>query len=168
MGRSLSIVHQEYCLTWEEFHRDTRQLARQLLTANAGGLPWQGIIGIARGGLVPATILARELNIRLVDSLCIASYDHTQQGEISVLKSIPGDGSGFLLVDDLVDTGETAKIARELLPRATFVAVYAKPAGRTTTEYFVREFSQQTWLHFPWDSELGFSPPLCESAVTSE
>lgn len=159
----MSIVHQEYCLTWEEFHRDTRQLARQLLQVSDGELPWRGIIGIARGGLVPATILARELNIRLVDSLCIASYDHTQQGEISVLKSVPGDGSGFLLVDDLVDTGETARLARELLPAATFVAVYAKPAGRETAAYFVREFSQNTWLHFPWDSGLSFSPPLAES-----
>lgn len=155
--------YNEYCLSWAEFHRDTRQLARQLLDDCNGDPPWQGIIGIARGGLVPATILARELNIRLVDSLCIASYNHDKQGEVEILKPVPGDGAGFLLVDDLVDTGVTARVARELLPRADFVAVYAKPAGRDRAQQFAREFPQDTWLHFPWDSDTGYRAPMVEN-----
>lgn len=156
-------THKEYCLSWEEFHRDTRQLARQLLDECRGTPPWEGIIGIARGGLVPATILARELNIRLVDSLCIASYNHDKQGEIEILKPVAGDGSGYLLVDDLVDTGVTARVARELLPEACFVAVYAKPAGRDKAHHFAREFTQDTWLHFPWDIDSHFQIPMIDS-----
>lgn len=139
-----------YHLTWDEFHRDTRSLAQRLLE---NGKQWRGIIGIARGGLIPAAIIAREMNIRLVDTLCIASYDHDKQGEVQILKSVAGDGSDLLLVDDLVDTGVTANIARELLPRATMAAVYAKPAGMTSATYWQREFSQETWIHFPWDCE---------------
>lgn len=139
-----------YHLTWDEFHRDTRLLAQRLLES---GKTWRGIIGIARGGLIPAAILAREMNIRLVDTLCIASYDHNKQGDVQILKTVAGDGSDFLLVDDLVDTGVTANIARELLPRATMAAVYAKPAGMPTAAYWQREFSQDTWIHFPWDCE---------------
>ena len=158
----------DYCLSWTEFHRDTRALATQLLARHGAPLPWRGIIGIARGGLIPAAILARELNIRLVDSLCIASYDHDRQGEPEVIKAIAGDGEGFLLVDDLVDTGVTARVAREMLPRACFVSIYAKPAGRELSEFYAREFSQETWVHFPWDSELHYSAPLIGAPITGE
>lgn len=144
-----------YHLSWDELHRDTRALAHRLLDQ-----PWRGVIGIARGGLVPATILARELDLRLVDSLCIASYDHDQQGEPEILKAVEGDGEGYLLVDDLVDTGTTARIARELLPKAVFVAVYAKPKGKALAQYFQREFAQETWIHFPWDVDLRYAEPL--------
>ena len=147
-----------YHLGWEELHRDTRTLARQLLADNR--YPWRGIISIARGGLIPGAILARELDLRVVDTLCIASYDHDQQQPPAILKQVDGDGAGYLLVDDLVDTGNTARIARQLLPAATFVTVYAKPAGQALTEYHVRSFPQDTWLHFPWDTESSYSQPL--------
>jgi xanthine phosphoribosyltransferase len=144
-----------YYLTWDELHRDTRNLARKLTAT-----PWKGIISIARGGLVPGAILARELNLRVVDTLCIASYDHDQQGTINILKSVDGDGDGYLLVDDLVDTGGTARIAKELLPKACFVTIYAKPQAMALAEHYVREFAQDTWIHFPWDSEPNYSEPL--------
>jgi xanthine phosphoribosyltransferase len=146
-----------YYLSWEELHRDTRNLAQRLLDKR-----WRGIIGIARGGLVPAAILGRELNLRLIDTLCIASYDHTTQNNMQLIKNVSGDGEGFLLVDDLVDTGGTARLARELLPNATFVAVYAKPQGMTLADYWQREFPQDTWIHFPWDIDYQYAKPLIE------
>ncbi len=160
---------QDYFLSWQEFHRDTRELAERLqryANTQTDGFPWLGIIGIARGGLIPCAILARELNLRLIDTLCIASYDHQQQGKLTALKdvtSITKDGAGFLLVDDLVDTGSTAKIAKELLPKATLVTVYAKPQGRDLADFYVKEFSQDLWVHFPWDlnaSHTGYHLPL--------
>jgi xanthine phosphoribosyltransferase len=144
-----------YHLSWDELHRDTRALAHRLLDQ-----PWRGVIGIARGGLVPAAILARELDVRLVDSICISSYDHDRQGEAKILKSVEGDGAGFLLVDDLVDSGNTATIARRLLPKAVFVTVYAKPKGKALADHFEREFTQDTWIHFPWDVDLRYAEPL--------
>jgi xanthine phosphoribosyltransferase len=146
-----------YYLTWEELHRDSRALAAALLEHNK---QWKGIIGIARGGLIPAAILGRELNIRLIDSLCIASYDHDTQGEANILKGIDGDGDGWLIVDDLVDTGNTAKLVRNLLPKATLATVYAKPKGRELADVFIREFEQDVWIHFPWDITHTYSEPL--------
>ena len=148
----------EYFISWDELHRDTRALARRLLDRR-----WRGIISIARGGLVPGAILARELDLRMVDTLCIASYDHDRQGEVNILKSVDGDGDDFLLVDDLVDTGNTARYVRELLPAACFVTVYAKPRGRDLTDLFVREFPQDVWLHFPWDSAPAYAPSLASN-----
>ena len=64
------------------------------------------------------------------------------------------------MIDDLVDTGTTARVVRGLLPKAHFATVYAKPAGREVVEDFVTEVSQDTWILFPWDTEPAFSVPL--------
>jgi adenine/guanine phosphoribosyltransferase-like PRPP-binding protein len=142
---------------WEELHRHSKALAWRLLELG----PWKGIVAVTRGGLVPAAIVARELDIRLVDTLCISSYnDRTKGSSVQVLKSIAGDGEGLLIIDDLVDTGHTARVVREMLPKAHFATVYAKPAGRPVVDTFVTEVSQDTWILFPWDIEPQFVPPI--------
>jgi xanthine phosphoribosyltransferase len=150
--------HLDFPVSWEQLHRDARALAWRLAEQE----PWQRIVAITRGGLVPAAIVSRELEVRLVDTICVSSYDHQSQGELTILKSIEGDGDGegTLIVDDLVDTGKTAKVVRELLPKAHLATVYAKPAGRPLVDTFVTEVSQDTWIHFPWDLELQFVKPI--------
>ncbi len=97
-------VRHYYPVSWEQLHRDAKALAWRL--AERG--PYARIVAITRGGLVPAHIIARELDIRLIDTVCISSYDDQTQREAAVLKSVAGDGEGWLIVDDLVDTGKTA------------------------------------------------------------
>lgn len=150
-------------ISWPELHRDARYLSEKLHVKG----PWQGIIAITRGGLVPAALVARELDIRLIDTVCITSYGSSQsiaseqvQGELQVLKSVPGDGTGFLLIDDLVDTGRTAQAVRAMLPKAHFATLYAKPAGRPIVDTFVKEFKQSKWIYFPWDIDYQFCPPI--------
>jgi adenine/guanine phosphoribosyltransferase-like PRPP-binding protein len=145
-----------YPISWEQLHRDARAMSWRLIELG----PWRGIIAITRGGLVPAAIVARELDVRLVDTVCIASYAGQNQGQIQVLKSTTGDGDGWLLIDDLVDTGKTAKLVREMIPRAHFATVYAKPAGRPLVDTFMTEVSQDTWILFPWDSEIQYAQPI--------
>ena len=70
-------------------------------------------------------------------------------------------GAGILVIDDLVDTGQTAKVVREALPKAHFAAVYAKPMGRPMVDTFITEVSQDTWIHFPWDTGL----PSCRRSA---
>ncbi len=150
----------EFPVSWDELHRHAKALAWRL--AELG--PWQGIVAVTRGGLVPAAILARELDIRLIDTVCVASYDHQNQREARILKPAvsEGDGTGWLLVDDLVDTGRTAKVARDMLPRAHFATIYAKPAGRPMVDTFITEVSQDTWIYFPWDIEPQYRRPIAE------
>jgi xanthine phosphoribosyltransferase len=157
-------------VSWDQFHRDCRALAWRLAAAG----PFQAIVCITRGGLVPAAIVARELDVRLIESVCIASYhDYKSQGELQVLKDIApsiktiGDGSGrgVLVIDDLTDTGKTAKIVRDMLPDAHFAAVYAKPAGRPVIDTFVTEVSQDTWIYFPWDMGLAYQAPIREGSA---
>jgi xanthine phosphoribosyltransferase len=156
-------------VSWDQFHRDARALA--WLLAEAG--PFDAIVCITRGGLVPAAIVARELGIRLIETVCVASYDHTTQGELRLLKSVSADivalgggrGKGVLVVDDLVDSGKTARLVRELLPQAHMAAVYAKPLGRPLVDTFITEVSQDTWIFFPWDTGLAFQPPIGKSGL---
>lgn len=146
-------------VTWDELHRHARALAWRLLELG----PWRGIVAVTRGGLVPAAIVARELDIRLVDTVCIASYDERDRGEITVLKPLAGDGEGWLIIDDLVDTGRTARVLRDMLPKAHFATVYAKPDGRPLVDTFVTEVSQDTWILFPWDIGPQFAPPIAKA-----
>jgi xanthine phosphoribosyltransferase len=147
-----------YPVSWDQLHRDAKALTWKLTELG----PWKGIVAITRGGLVPAAIIARELEIRLVDTLCIVSYSWQNQGETSVLKGGDGDGTGWLIIDDLVDTGKTATIVREMLPKAHFATVYAKPEGKPLVDTFVTEVSQDTWVLFPWDSELQLVKPIVD------
>jgi xanthine phosphoribosyltransferase len=150
-------------VSWEELHRDARALSWRL----ADGRRWEGIVAIVRGGLAPAQIVARELDVRLIDTVCIASYDGEVQAEARVLKGAsiaePGGGDGWLIIDDLVDTGKTGRIVREMLPKAHFATVYAKPAGRPVVDTYITEVSQDTWIHFPWDLAPAYAQPIVSS-----
>ena len=146
-----------YPISWEQLHRDSKALAWRLLSDHY----FKGIIAITRGGLVPGAIIARELNIHTVDTICVSSYDwQDKKGVAEVLKSFNGDGDGWLLVDDLVDTGRTARLVKEMIPKAHFATVYAKPAGRPLVDTFITEVSQDTWILFPWDTESQFVQPI--------
>lgn len=135
-------------VSWEVVHRHTRTLASRL--AKIG--PWTGIVAVARGGLVPAAIIARELDIRLVETVCVASYDDRTRGNITILKRPDGDGNGWIVIDDVADTGGTLKALRPLLPRAHFATIYVKPEGQPYVDSFVSEVAQEIWIRFPWET----------------
>ncbi len=73
--------------------------------------------------------------------------------------ALMGNGEGVLIVDDLVDTGKTLKVVKDLFPKAHIATVYAKPEGRPMTDTFITEVSQDTWIFFPWDMALQYVEP---------
>lgn len=152
-----------YTVSWDQLHRDSKALAWRLLEKG----PWKGIVAITRGGLIPAAIIARELDCRLIESVSIVTYDEETRGEPHVAKPpvAAGDGTGWLILDDLVDTGTTARVVRALLPKAHFATVYAKPAGKPTVDTFITEVSQDTWILFPWDTEPQFIAPIAKTVA---
>ena len=153
----------EIIVSWVELHRDARYLSEQLHAKGS----WKGIIAVTRGGLIPAALVARELDLHLIDTICVTSYAASGAGtaeqvqaEVRVLKGVAGDGDGYLLIDDLVDSGRTAHVVRQLLPKAHFATLYAKPAGRPIVDTCVKEFKQNKWIFFPWDIEYKFATPI--------
>ncbi|HCQ67157.1 MAG TPA: xanthine phosphoribosyltransferase [Rhodobacteraceae bacterium] len=151
-------------ISWDQIHRDSRALAWRLDKQGPGtDGAWKAVVAITRGGMAPAMIISRELDIRVVDTISVKSYNHQDQGEAVVLKApdmeVVGDGEGVLIIDDLVDTGKTLEVVRKLLPKAHFATVYAKPKGKPMVESYITEVSQDTWIFFPWDMALQYVEP---------
>lgn len=151
-------------VSWDQIHRDARALAWRLDGKGPDEGAWRAVVGITRGGLVPAMIVSRELDIRIVDTISVKSYSHQAQSEVRVLKApqadLMGDGTGILIVDDLVDTGKTLEVVRKLYPNAHFATVYAKPSGKPMVDSYITEVSQDTWIFFPWDMALQYVQPM--------
>ncbi len=151
-------------VSWDQIHRDARALAWRLDGQGPGeGGSWKAVVAITRGGMAPAMIVARELDIRMVDTVSVKSYQHQTQAEPEVIKKpdmeVVGDGEGVLVIDDLVDTGRTLEAVIELMPKAHIATVYAKPMGRPMVQTFITEVSQDTWIFFPWDMALQYVEP---------
>ena len=67
-------------VSWDQIHRDARALAWRLDGQGPGeGGSWKAAVAITRGGMAPAMIAARELDIRQVDTISVKSYDHQDQ-----------------------------------------------------------------------------------------
>ncbi|WP_137176942.1 xanthine phosphoribosyltransferase [Roseomonas sp. AR75] len=152
-----------YTVTWDQLHRDAKALAWRLVDKG----PYAGMVAITRGGLIPCAIISRELECRLIETVSIVTYDEEKRGEPKVVKppaaALDAKGENWLIVDDLVDTGTTARVIRALLPKAHFATVYAKPAGKPQVDTFITEVSQDTWILFPWDTEPQFVAPIAKS-----
>jgi len=155
-------------VSWDQIHRDSRALAWRLDGKGPDDGAWPAIVAITRGGMAPAMIVARELDVRTVDTISVKSYhlgggQADEQSEAEVLKSpdpkVMGDGTGILVVDDLVDSGKTLELVRSLYPKAHFATVYAKPQGEPQVDDFITGVSQDTWIFFPWDMALQYVEP---------
>ena len=151
-------------VSWDQIHRDARALAWRLDGQGPDNGAWRAVVAITRGGMAPAMIVSRELDIRTVDTISVKSYDNQSQAAAKVLKApdaaLMGDGTGILIVDDLVDTGKTLALVREMYPKAHFATVYAKPKGRGMVDTYITEVSQDTWIFFPWDMALQYVQPF--------
>ena len=151
-------------VSWDQIHRDARALAWRLDGHGPDNGSWRAVVAITRGGLVPAMIVSRELDIRVVDTISVKSYSHQDRGHAHVTKSpqveLMGDGEGILIVDDLVDTGKTLELVKSLYPKAHFATVYAKPSGKPMVQTYITEVSQDTWIFFPWDMALQYVEPF--------
>lgn len=133
--------------SWQDIHTLAQKLARRLAAKGS----YTGLVAIARGGLIPAGLLAGILDIRLVETVCLTSYDGRRQGDLRVLKAMEGDGEGWLVIDDLADSGATFAAVRTMLPAAHRAALYVKPNGQAQVDTWAEEAAQETWVQFPWE-----------------
>ena len=151
-------------VSWDQLHRDARALAWRLDGQGPDNGAWRVVVAITRGGMAPAMIVSRELDIRMVDTISVKSYNHQTQSEPQVIKppdmKLVGEGEGVLIIDDLVDTGSTLEVVRQVMPRAHVATVYAKPQGKPMVDTYITEVSQDTWIFFPWDMALQYVEPF--------
>ena len=143
----------KYYISWEEFHQDTLLLSTKISATNK---EFKGIIVVTRGGLVPAAIISQQLNLRVIEAFSVSSYNGAEQGELRPLTiphlAMQDNGEGWLMIDELEDSGKTIEFARNLLPHAVIVTVYRKPVGAVQlSDMNVKEFGANEWLIFPWE-----------------
>ena len=154
-------------VSWDQFHRDSRALAWRL--HEAGPFDGDRLHHPRRAG-AGGDGRARAQRAHHRDGL------HRQLPRLQEPGRAEGDerrragdhldarrrARACSIVDDLVDTGKTARVVRDILPAAHFATVYAKPMGRPLVDTFITEVSQDTWIYFPWDTGLAFVPPIKE------
>lgn len=130
-----------------------------LLCEQLKGHTFSALLAVSRGGLVPAAMMAHQLGLRFIDTLCVSSYDERSRKSIEFLK-LPSEaflsshpaGDGVLIIDDLVDGGGTAQAVKALFPEAFFAVIYAKPQGLPFADAYVKTFEQHVWVVFPWEN----------------
>ncbi|ANF17021.1 xanthine phosphoribosyltransferase [Buchnera aphidicola (Schlechtendalia chinensis)] len=152
-------MSRKYIVTWDMLQIYARRLAYRLLPVTR----WKSIIAVSRGGLIPSALLARELNIRFVDTICVSSYDHNRLRDLKILKhaSVHGkNNSDIIIVDDLVDTGGTVQTIRHIYPKAIFVTIFAKPMGKSLVDEYIVDIPQKVWIEQPWDMGISYQKPL--------
>ena len=151
----------EIFVSWDEIQSQCIHLAAEII---ARGMHRQKMLAITRGGLFPAGLLARELNITSIETIGIITYDGMTAGTATQVKPPHPDFlKDALIVDDLVDTGTTLDFLRPLTTNCHFVTIFAKPQGKPKVDLFAREVAQESWVRFPWDTRRQFSEPLVKA-----
>lgn len=145
-------------VTWDEIQFLCRALAERIHGEHPD---ITRILAITRGGLFPAGILARELNIKCIETVGIESYADKEQGQIRLLKQFSNDFTeNVLVVDDLADTGNTLKYLKKSLKNPIVATLFVKPEGKYLVDFYAEEVPQSTWVRFPWDTARAYSPPI--------
>ena len=117
------------------------------------------VVGVGRGGLIPATMLAYKLK-KTVRAVGIKTYDNMSQIDDYVLYQdieIPKDANiKILIVDDICDTGNTFKILKELYSKhknvtVEFASLFIKDKSAHLVDYYGLSVADSIWLDFPWE-----------------
>ncbi|QCI25968.1 xanthine phosphoribosyltransferase [Buchnera aphidicola] len=153
-------MNRKHIVTWDMLQIYTKKLAHRVM----GIKKWENIIAVTRGGLVPAALLARELSIRYVDTICISSYNYNFLKKIKLIKKSNLTEENLLIIDDLVDTGGTARLIRKIYPKAYFVTIFAKPKGRKLVDNYIIDIPQNVWIEQPWDMAVSYIAPLIKES----
>ena len=152
-------------LSWTAFGDASRELAT--LVARSGYRP--GIIlGIARGGLLPAAAMAYALNVKNVFMMGVEFYtgvDERLDFPVMLpplLNAVDIEGAQLLVVDDVADTGGTLKLVKEFCAEhvadARCAVLFEKPRSLVKCEYVWKRTNR--WVNFPWSSQAPVATPL--------
>jgi xanthine phosphoribosyltransferase len=143
-------------LHWLDIHQMCESLADQVKHSD---IQINRIVGIARGGMIPAVILSHMLSIRQVHMITCQQYDDiTLKPKDSITAYIPGQTKevlnewSTLIVDDITDSGATMSLMNFHAPKALKACLFLKgePKGDVM---WARHGKQDAWVEFPWETK---------------
>ncbi len=154
----------ELYLSWDEVQANCIELAYKIIATKRR---YDAIVAVTRGGMFPAGVLARELDIHYVDTICLSRYNVMEvNDEEQVLKIPQGlQDKSVLVVDDLADKGRTLDMVKEHLPNAIVATIIVKPEGKDRVNVYVRETAQEVWVRFPWDTFRMYRDPVAKTSA---
>lgn len=140
--------------SYEEFRDDLKVLIKKI------DKPFDTIVGISRGGLSMAQMLGEYYDIREVYAINSIGYDDTTKLDEVRVFNIPdvSDSKNVLMVDDIVDSGDTILKALEILkakfPQTNFyvASIFYKKSAKIAPNWFVKE--PPSWIYFFWSIDL--------------
>lgn len=150
-------------LTWDGFATMSRELAQMI--ADSDFEP-EILIGVARGGMIPAGALTYSLGVKLTDAINVEFYtdvsatlpDPVLLAPMLDIESIRG--KRVLVVDDVADSGRTLALVLELLAKfgaeVRSAVIYAKPTTIVNPDYVWK--ATDKWIVFPWSAEPPVTP----------
>ena len=109
------------------------------------------ICAITRGGLFPAALLAREFDLRYIDTICARSYVGTESKDVEILKIAADTGENFLVVDEIAETGKTIDAIRKCLKNTVVATIFATEEGKKHVDFYEAVKADNDWLMFPWE-----------------
>ena len=132
----------------------TKALSAQL---SSDGANFDYVIGLSKGGLIPAVISAKILNAKVL-AVGINSYNGRERGDLEIYQDIDLENintdSKILVIDDICDSGSTMLYMRDKLsayPNTVYISLYAKNASKNVVDEYGLLLDDDIWLVFPWE-----------------
>jgi xanthine phosphoribosyltransferase len=149
-------MNDELNLSWAEVEQ-----AVSIIINRIGNKKYDYVVGIANGGLIPATLIAKKLKLKTM-SVGLESYDGkdlknvTLWSEINKRWYIPQQHDLCLLVDDISDSGKSFNFVKNtyLLNQDILcdtASLVVKPKTTFMPDYFAMNVHTDTWVKFPWE-----------------
>jgi len=146
---------------WHNVHHNLSVIEQQLIDADY--IP-NAIVGVGRGGLIPAVLMAYKFNVKPFFNYTIQSYtDDNLHTSGFVAFQDPGvdicnyKSKNVLVVDDLSDTGDTLLHIVDLLKHQygleniRVATLCIKEDTKFIPDYYAEKFPSDCWLVFPWE-----------------
>jgi len=134
-------------ISWKKFEIDIKKLIKLIPERR-----FTKILAISKGGLIPAYYIAKYLNIKYIKTFCVSSYNNENEKKklrILHLQEEKDIRKNWLIIDDLVDSGETLELAKRFYPFSKTAVLYSKKHSSIKADYCLKEMDG--WIVFPWE-----------------
>jgi hypoxanthine phosphoribosyltransferase len=160
-------------LPWDLFGEASRALAQQV--ADSGYRPTI-VLGVARGGLLPAATIAYALNVKNLFTMNVEFYtgiDERLEFPVMLpplLNTVDIKGATVLVADDVADTGATLRLVMDFCAEhvadVRCAVLYEKPRSTVKCEYVWRR--TDLWIDFPWSALPSVRPKADGGALVGD
>lgn len=152
---NVEIINTMRKLSWNDIEEAADVLGTQITTSVFRP---EILVGITLGGLIPLTLIAKQLKIQEVLTIHAHSYDKKEKKELIIKYPPSADlrGKKVLLIDEIADTGDTLRAISKILTEEYGAVLKTAVLVRKNSCTFATDFSAistDEWIVFPWEKD---------------